>query len=359
MTAGAKPLTTRATKGVAGAPHMWSMPANDVRALLNAFDRLGYAVDPLLTSAAIRRRDLDDPDARIPCEALGAIIQCAQRERFTPNLGLELARVTPPASSPLLDYLVLTSDTVGAGMRQLARYFHLIGNPVVFELDEGDDPVDVRMATGAAPFSIEYVTTLTILRLSAETDGRFAARDVSFRHTPDDAAGFERVLGCPIHSKALSDGFRVSRDVWRLPLRRRDPVLRQILETQANEILGRLPARTGLALEVQRALASRVAGGDTQIQTIARQFAISERTLQRRLAGEGVSYQSLLDDARKEAAARYLSGSTLAICEVAYLVGYSEPAPFHRAFKRWYGITPEAFRQSSPATPAASRVPDA
>jgi hypothetical protein len=86
-------------------------------------------------------------------------------------------------------------------------------------------------------------------------------RDVSFRHTPDDAGGFERVLGCPIHSKAPSDGFRVSRDAWRLPLRRRDPVLRQMLEGQANEILVRLPARTGLALEVQRALASRVAGG--------------------------------------------------------------------------------------------------
>ena len=42
-----------------------------------------------------------------------------------------------------------------------------------------------------------------------------------------------------------------------------------------------------------------------------------------------------------------ISGSTLAICEVAYLAGYSEPAPFHRAFKRWYGMTPEAFRQSA------------
>jgi AraC-like DNA-binding protein len=346
MTAAAKSLTTRATTPVASAPHVWSMPANDVRTFMDAFDRLGYAVDQLMAFAAIRRPDLDNPDARIPCEALGAIIECAQRERFTPNLGLELARVTTPSSSPLLDYLVLTSETVGAGMRQLAHYFHLVGNPVVFELQEGDEPIHVGMRAGAAPFSVEYVTALTILRLRAETDGRFAARDVSFRHTPDDAGGFERVLGCPIHSKAPSDGFRVSRDAWRLPLRRRDPVLRQMLETQANEILVRLPARTGLALEVQRALASRVAGGDTQIQTIARQFAISERTLQRRLAGEGVSYQSLLDDARKEAAARYLSGSTLAICEVAYLVGYSEPAPFHRAFKRWYGITPEVFRQS-------------
>jgi len=57
-----------------------------------------------------------------------------------------------------------------------------------------------------------------------------------------------------------------------------------------------------------------------------------------------VSYQQVVDSARKEAAARYLTDSTLAICEVAYLVGYSEPAPFHRAFKRWYGMTPDSFR---------------
>jgi AraC-like DNA-binding protein len=65
-----------------------------------------------------------------------------------------------------------------------------------------------------------------------------------------------------------------------------------------------------------------------------------------------VSYQRLVDDARKEAAGRYLSEPTLAIGEVAYLVGYSEPAPFHRAFKRWYGVTPEIFRQKQRSAPA-------
>jgi AraC-like DNA-binding protein len=59
----------------------------------------------------------------------------------------------------------------------------------------------------------------------------------------------------------------------------------------------------------------------------------------------GVSYQDLLDESRKEASARYIRESTLAIGEVAYLVGYSEPAPFHRAFKRWYGMTPDVFRR--------------
>jgi AraC-like DNA-binding protein len=72
---------------------------------------------------------------------------------------------------------------------------------------------------------------------------------------------------------------------------------------------------------------------------------MSGRTLQRRLGAEGVSYQQLLDDARKEAAGRHIGDPALAICEIAYLVGYAEPAPFHRAFKRWYGMTPDVFRQ--------------
>ena len=87
-------------------------------------------------------------------------------------------------------------------------------------------------------------------------------------HTPDDAVAFERALGCPVQPKASWNGISVPQDAWHMPLRRRDPVLRQVLETQANDILARLPARTGLALEVQLALTARVAGGDTRIKRL-------------------------------------------------------------------------------------------
>ena len=76
----------------------------------------------------------------------GRSLSRAQQERFTPNLALELARLTPIGAYPLLDYLVLTSDTVGAGVRQLARYFRLIGNPVVITVHEDVDPIRVEMA---------------------------------------------------------------------------------------------------------------------------------------------------------------------------------------------------------------------
>ena len=66
----------------------------------------------------------------------------------------------------------------------------------------------------------------------------------------------------------------------------------------------------------------------------------------RRLASAGVSYQELVEQARCDEAERHLSETSLSIAEVACLPGYSEPSAFHRAFKRWRGVSPRSFRES-------------
>ena len=297
----------------------------------------------LLDSAGLAGTNFEDPDVRVSCEAYGALIARAQQQRFTPNLAVELARRTPLGAFPLLDYLVVTSDTVGAGIQQLAHYFRIQTTPIFFDIRDDRDPVEVRVSA-PAPFAVEYLVSLMTFHLRRETDDRFVFTDVMLRHQPDDVAAMSNALGCEACTMCSWDGVRVSRERWNLPLRRRDPILRRVLETQANDILTRLPPRLGIALEVQRTLASRVADGDMRIETIACHLAMSVRSLQRRLSAEGVTYQALVEETRKEAARRYVAGSTLSLAEIAYLVGYSEPASFHRAFKRWCGVTPEAFR---------------
>jgi len=346
MTTRANSLTARVTGSKAATASPMTLPAHDLRVFLDGLGRLGYSVEALLAAAGLDRADLTSPDARIPCDAYGAVLTRAQQERFTPNLALELARVTPIGAWPLIDYLVVTADTVEAGVRQLARYLRISGAPFSIQVRDDVEPIRVELTTITAPFATEFDAALMVLHFRNEADGVFEV-SVSFTHALDDAAGFARTLGCPVTSNAPWSGISLSRQTWRLPLRRRDPVLRQVLESHADEILARLPARTGLALEVQRWLAARVTGGDTRIESVGREFGMSARTLQRRLADEGLSYQKLLDDTRKVAAGRHLTGSSLAIGEIAYLLGYSEAAAFHRAFKRWYGATPEAFRETS------------
>lgn len=343
MTAHANVLTKSAAIAESRPP-LPTQAASQVRAFVDALGRLGYETHTVLRSAGVQLSDLEDPDGRISCAAVNALFARAMQERPIKNLGMRIAAETPIGAFPLVDYLVLTSACVGEGLTQLARYFRIVGVPVGLKLKETPDSVHAIYEGPADRFGDEFGITLNLLHLLEETEGRFRAEYASFTHTPDDVSEIERVLRCPVRAGASWNGWVMSRATWNLPFRRRDPILRELLERQANEMMRRIPELGGTALEVRQALVSRVAGGDTRIGGVARTLAMSARSLQRQLAAEGYSYQSLVDASRKEAAERYLSDSSLPIGEVAYLLGYSEAAAFHRAFKRWNGITPAAFR---------------
>ena len=327
-----------------GAP---TVPSPELRSMLQAFAALGYDRHRLLAAAGLDLADLDDPDLRLPCTVYDALLTQAQRERVTPNIALRLAMHTPIGAFPLLDYLIVTSDTVRAGLHQLRRYFQLTGSPVVIEISDDSEPVRFMIVGSPASFSTEFLCALVVLNLRQETEGKFAASLISFSHQPDDDAAVASALGCPVESRASWNGLVISRQNWDLPLRRRDPVLRGVLENQANALVARLPSGTGIVSDLQRVLSSLRPGTDLAIGAAARQLGTSARTLQRRLAEAGTSYQEVIDRWRKEAAGHYLTDVALPICEIAYLLGYAEAASFHRAFKRWYNVTPEMFRKNA------------
>jgi AraC-like DNA-binding protein len=350
MTAGDNPLTKHATPGAATSPTAIApptFPMGDLRVFLTALEKLGHSPKALLAAMHLDSASLDDPDRRISCEAMGALFGTAQRTRPIKNLPLRLAVETPLGAYPLLDYLIVTSNTVGDGLKQFARYFRLVSTPISIEIDEHEDPVRIIVSAPNNPFAVEYTTALTVMNLRRETEERLKAEGVAFTHKPDDTAEMERVLDCPVQAGAAWSGVELSSEAWRLPFRRRDPVLRELLERQAKDTVERLPAGDLVVQDVRQVLARRVAGGDTRIDEVARELATTARTLQRRLAASGTSYQNLVEIMRREAAEKYLSGSSLSIAEVAYLVGYSEPSALHRAFKKWKNETPDAFRKSA------------
>jgi len=351
MTARADRLTKRAKSPDRAGSGRSSYPASSARVFVDALERLHYRMEPLLADAGIRRADLHDPDARIPRAVWGPMFRRALEQRPMKNVGMRLATVTPLGAFPLIDYLIATSQNVREGLTRLGRYLPLVEPRSVPQLREDEDPIRVFLDGCDTPFSTEFTVTINLLHLRAETEDRFRAAYASFCHQPDDVAEIERVLDCPVHTRAAWNGWALSRDTCQLPFRRRDPVLGDLLQRQADEAIARLPAMEGVAFEVRQALAARVGGGDTRIQTIARILATSPRSLQRRLLGEGVSYHQLLDRSRRDAAERYLTDSLLSIAEVAYLLGYSEPAAFNRAFKRWRHETPRAFRLASARAP--------
>jgi AraC-like DNA-binding protein len=117
-----------------------------------------------------------------------------------------------------------------------------------------------------------------------------------------------------------------------------------ILDAYARDVIAKLPADDDLVSSVERAVASAMSRGVPDIDAIATQLGVGSRTLQRRLAEAETGFQELVDTVRRSYAERYLADNRLAITEVAFLVGFSEPSNFHRAFRRWTGTTPAAYR---------------
>ena len=151
---------------------------------------------------------------------------------------------------------------------------------------------------------------------------------VSFTHQPDDVRELEQLLDCEVRPGGSWAGLAMPRSAWQLPLSRRDPILRAMLEHQADASAPRAPALDGLAMDVRRVLALRLARGEAEIDRVARDLAMSPRTLQRRLSSAGLSYQGLLDVLRRETAEKCIADASLTIAEIAYLAGYSEPPAF-------------------------------
>jgi AraC-like DNA-binding protein len=314
------------------------------RPFLDAFEKLGADRTDLMRAAGLTKQDFEDPDAVVSDAACMALFGEAGRVCAVPNFGLRVAERIPIGTYPLLDYLVMTAENVGEVFSRLAKYLRVVGSPSVLSIHDQSDPVVVRLAP-TSTFNAEFTLSLAVLDLRLETDGGFRPASLSLRHRPDDPEDFEKRVGCPIRFHAESDELAIPRSVWRLPMRRRDSVLHSVLQRQADEMLARLGSGDGTAAQLRRALVDRISGGDTSLTAVARSMGSSARTLQRRLDDEGTSYQEVLDGVRRDAAEQYLSSPTLSCAEVGYLLGFSEPAAFHRAFKRWRGVTPNEYRR--------------
>ena len=251
MTADAKLLTSRARSEVQEGP---PTTATQFRVWVEGFERLGYDVEPQLAQSGITRADLDDPDALIPCAVCGAFFARIQQTRPLRNMWARLGVETPSNSFPLLEYLVHTADDVGGGVKQLGRYLRLVGAPFTLDIRDDEDPIRVvyLMAPWTSPSSAEYGVAIHIRRVREETDNQVQFAYASFTHQPDDVLEIEQLFGCPVRSGASWAGLALSREVWRIPLPRREPTLRRMLEAQADAIAESPAALSGVLVAAAR-----------------------------------------------------------------------------------------------------------
>jgi AraC-like DNA-binding protein len=312
----------------------------------------GVAPEDLYRAVGFDPALLGDPDDRMPYAQLVRMYEQAARLTGDEAFGLHLSERTSLKVFDVLSYVFINSPTLGEALRRAVRYHSIWNDGAWITSEQEGGAVRLRyhyLSIGADGCRQDCEMTLClILRAGRVLTGvEWTPAEVSFRHAePPDTSEHRRVFGCPVHFSRPFNEIVFDASLLGLPVTEADPALCAVLERHAEELLARSPRRGGLAREVRRLLSEALRGGDPGLDAVARRLGLSARTLQRKLKEEGTSHQELLEEMRRDLSERYLREPRMAICEVAYLLGFSEPSAFHRAFRRRTGTTPARFRQA-------------
>jgi AraC-like DNA-binding protein len=318
------------------------------RPVVAALEERGIDADRVLRVAELSREALASIENRLPHRSVGTLWEAAAEAAHDASFGVHVAETLPAGAYDVLEYLFSTAETVGAGFSRLARYIPLVHDHGTLELVvEPDLGRLVRRVPVIAPQYDEFSMTILLVRSRQASGVPWSPARAGLQHerAPDDGE-LARVFGCPVVFGAAETEMQIPAAVLALPHAHADSKLFAVLCRHADSLLESTMTEHGSLLSrVSSAITRRMATELPTLATTATAVRIPERTLQRRLAEEGVSHSALVDDVRRALAVRYLGSANVSVTEIAYMLHFADPTVFSRAFKRWTGVSPAAYRK--------------
>jgi AraC-like DNA-binding protein len=313
--------------------------------------RWGVDRADLLRAAKIDDAQLRDPDARIPLSAIVRLWHAAALHVADPTFGLRLGCEACAREFGLVGYTMAFSGTVSAALTRLARYDRIVSDSLVVHLDDGPEGMWIRIDAEPAlqafrpAADARLAALLSVCREIAAAPIAPLIVHLPYRRPPD-VKDYEKFFRAPLEFGAPATALLLSREDLVRPVSCSDEVLIGYLDQLAQQILTGLGAEKTIRDRVRRLLWSSLSDGVPDLEDMARRLAMSPRTLQRRLRDEGTTFAAVLTGFRQDMARPLLRDGRLAVSEVAFLLGYEDPSSFQRAFRRWSGRSPRAFRRA-------------
>lgn len=309
----------------------------------------GLDPEALLRNVGLPVSILEQPDGLIPYSLFLRLLDLSATQSKDPFFGIKLGlHQGITIFGPLL-YLVRNAPTVGAALQEFRGYFHLHMGAAVVELERFDNLVQLsyHVLDGHQPGLIQGVELAVgvgkrLLQVLCGEQWQLTA--ALFEHSPHaPLKDYHHWLGVTPQFNSGANALLFEASLLERPLAAADPVLHSLIRDHL-DTLERLsdPELPGYVASLLRNMLDQ---GRVTVDDVAAYLPISRRTLQRRLAGCGTSFQKVLDQTRQNLARRYLRDSAMQMTQLADLLGYSELSAFSRAFTRWFGTPPSQWRQ--------------
>ena len=313
----------------------------------------GLDPDALLAEAGIPRALLDDPRATVPVERVHALVRLLLARTGDPALGLDAGRQYHLATFGLLGAVASVTATARDMLRLFADYVHLTFTFFHLELDEAPAGgrvvfVDDGDLGDLHRFYLDREIAFVHWAVHKFWPDRRLLEAIDFDYPePPEAARYRALCPCPVRfgaaQGAVSFDFRHDQ-----PRADANPLGTALLAEHLRSFGGARES-DDLVDRVRREITLSVARRQRlpELDGVGRALGLSERALRRRLSAAGTNFRALADAVLAPLAMRFLRDSALSVAAVAERLGYAEPASFVRAFRRWTGTTPEAFRMAT------------
>jgi AraC-like DNA-binding protein len=335
------------------------------KAFLNFAVSRGASRQTLIERANINPDDLKQQDNRVPLKSYLSLMKAGIELCREPALALLFGEAVKLQDISIVGLIGEAAETTEEARRQLNRYARLT-------LDENDGRTSERLELvrengrvwlkQTSPLYVDHphLTESAFARCICGAREMFGPnhifttrpypKAIHFTHQePSYRAEYDRIFGVPLVFSSHMNALLMDEEFVSIRLPRSNRYVFGILSEHADALLKSLENSKSTRGRVESLLMPILHTGDASMDLIARKLGVSRQTLFRKLKAEGVTFEQVLDELRRKLALHYLSGKKVSVNEAAYLVGFSEPSAFSRAFKRWTGHCPRAVQTSEVA----------
>lgn len=320
--------------------------------LIRDLAEVGIPADVLLHGTGLRLADVMRENTTLGFDKLAALFERAALLTNDDLLGFNRGRTRRMQRAGALAYVGLSAPTARDFLKNTARYSSVFSDAVTIDVDELDrsGTLSWRFRVPASVKRRQYIEfgAVGVVAALRQFTGRpFTMTDAAFLHPrKTGAADHNAYFGCRVQFGTGYNSLVFRQSDLDLPLMSADDDLLQVLKQHCEDILLRKGTQTsGLILDIERAIADRLAAGEARKETIASDLGLSPRSLTRRLGESNTSYQQVLEGFRRAMAETYLKDSDMALSEIAFLLGFSSLSGFGTAYKRWTGHSPGQVRR--------------
>ncbi len=347
-------------------------PGDRSRAMTNRFritttlarklEELGVPPADVLRHAGLPSGLFDQEKILVTTEELFALYRGLSEASADPAIGLKLGTEQRVERYDAIAIAAVSARSFRDALQRLARYKQLVCPEALHVRERGDESrvqFQWLLAQETEPPVLVDLCFAWVVGIARRgTGGLIHPKRLELRGATGSREMYEDHFGCPARFEARENAIVFAKADLDRPFLTHNAELFSMLAPQLEAELAQAQASKAIGEQVKGILKPLLAGRRPGIEDVARELRLSARTLQRRLAEDGATFQQLMQEARRELARHYLQHSALELNETAYLVGYEDAHSFFRAFHGWEGSSPGEWRaRHAPAARATGGAP--